>query len=99
VPQEYPLSFSMVRLHVVFGLPLFLLPPCVHLRATFVMSSDGLRRTWPSPSLLNQTKSPCPWCLWCYAGHCWRFLFGQNICIIFLRLVSLSVLLYGSETL
>ena len=53
VPQVYPLSFisfSMVRLHVVFDLPLFLFPSGVHLRATFVMSSDGLRRT----SLLNQ---------------------------------------------
>jgi hypothetical protein len=44
VPHMYPLSFisfSMVRLHVVFGLPLFLFPSGVHLRATFVMSSDG----------------------------------------------------------
>ena len=51
VPQVYPLSFisfSMVCLHVVFGLPLFLFPSGVHLRATFVMSSDGLCRTWPS---------------------------------------------------
>ena len=48
VPQVYPLSFisfSMVRLHFVFGLPLFLFPSGVHFRATFVMSSDGLRRT------------------------------------------------------
>jgi hypothetical protein len=30
---------------VVFGLPLFLFPSGVRLRATFVMSSDGLRRT------------------------------------------------------
>jgi hypothetical protein len=35
----------MVRLHVVFGLPLFLFPSDVHLKAIFVMSSDGLRRT------------------------------------------------------
>jgi hypothetical protein len=28
----------MVRLHVVFGFPLFLFPSVVHLRATFVMS-------------------------------------------------------------
>jgi hypothetical protein len=39
------ISFSMVRLHVVFGLPLFRFPSGVHLRATFVMSSEGLRRT------------------------------------------------------
>ena len=48
VPQVCPLSFisfSMVCLHVVFGLPLCLFPSGVHLRATFVMSSDGLRRT------------------------------------------------------
>ena len=48
VPHVYPLSFIsflMVRLHVVFGLPLCLFPSGVHLRATFVMSSDGLRRT------------------------------------------------------
>ena len=48
VPQVCPLSFIsflMVRLHVVFGLPLFLFPSGVHLRATFVMSSDGLHRT------------------------------------------------------
>ena len=48
VPQVCPLSFIsflMVCLHVVFGLPLCLLPSGVHLKATFVMSSDGLRRT------------------------------------------------------
>ena len=48
VPQVCPLSFIsflMVCLHVVFGLPLCLFPSGVHLRATFVMSSDGLRRT------------------------------------------------------
>ena len=50
VPQVYPLSFisfSMMRLHIVFGLPLFLCPSGVHFRATIVISSDGLRRTWP----------------------------------------------------
>ena len=31
-----------------FWSSLFLFPSGVHLRATFVMSSDGLRRTWPS---------------------------------------------------
>ena len=48
VPQMNPLSlilFSIVRRHVVFGLPLF--PSDVHLRPTLIMSSDVLRRTWP----------------------------------------------------
>jgi hypothetical protein len=47
VPQVCPLSFIsflMVCLHVVFGLPLCLLPSGVHLKATFVMSSDGNTR-------------------------------------------------------
>ena len=39
------ISFLMVHIHVVFGLPLFLFPSDVHLKATVVMSSDGLRRT------------------------------------------------------
>ena len=60
VPHMYPLSFisfSMVRLHVVFGLPLFLFPSGVHLSATFVMSSDGLRRTWPIRVITNLPNS------------------------------------------
>ena len=77
------ISFSMVHLHVDFGLPLFLFPSVVHLRLPLL----------------------CPWCLWCYAGLL-EILFGQNIFIIFLRLVlwklesllmSLSVILQHSE--
>ena len=68
VPQVYPLSFisfSMVRLHVVFGLPLFLFPSGVHLRATFVMSSDGCNVEHDQAISISfeLTESPCPWCL------------------------------------
>jgi hypothetical protein len=46
----------MVCLHVVFGLPLFLFPSGVHLRDTFVMSSDDLCRTWPSHQTYQSWK-------------------------------------------
>ena len=91
VPQVYPLyliSFSMMRLHVVFGLPLFLFPSGVRFRTTFVMSSNGLRRTWSSYlHLFWHTKSPCPWYLWCHVGLCWRFICWARISsLFFLRL-------------
>lgn len=110
VPQVYPLSFnsfSIVRLHVVLGLPLFLFPTGVHLRATLVMSSDGLRRTWPSHLLLFCiSKVSMSLVLVISCKSLLEILLGQNIFIIFLRhvlwkleslLMSLSVILQHSE--
>ena len=107
MPQVYPVSFSMVRLHVVFGLSLFLFPPGVHLRVTFVMSSDGLRRTWPSHLHLfwiNKISMSLVFVMSCRSLL--EILFDQNIFIIFLRqalwklenlLMSLSVIFQHSE--
>ena len=87
VPQVYPLSFisfSVVRLHVVFGFPLFLFPSGVHLRATFVMSSDGLRRTWPSNLhfyWINKVSMSLVFVMLCRSLL--EILFGQNIFIIY----------------
>ena len=101
------ISFSMVRFHVVFGLPLFLFPSGVHLRATFVMSSDGLRRTWPSHLHLfwiNKVSMSLVFVMSCRSLL--EIFFGQNILIIFLRqvlwkveslLMSLSVISQHSE--
>ena len=38
----------------------------------------------------ESTKSPCPWCLWCYAGLCWRF------CSARISSLSFSDRCYGS---
>ena len=38
----------------------------------------------------ESTKSPCPWCLWCYAGLCWRF------CSSRISSLSFSDWCYGS---
>ena len=90
-PQVYPLSFisfSMMCPHVVFGLPLFLFPSGVYLRATFVMSSDGLRRTWPSHLHLfwiNKVSMSLVFVMLCRSLL--EILFGQNISNIFLRQV------------
>jgi hypothetical protein len=63
----YPLffiSFSMVRLHFVFGLPLFLFPsvsilglPLSCLQMVYVEHAQAISISFES------TKSPCPWCL------------------------------------
>ena len=110
VPQVYPLSFisfSMVRLHVVIGLPLFPFPSGVHLRATFVMSLDDLRRTWPSHLNLfwiNKISMSFVFVMLCRSIL--EILSGQNTFIIFLRLalwklesllMSLSVIPQHSE--
>ena len=50
-PHDKPISLSSVStvfLHVVLGLPLFLLPAGVHLRATLGILSDDIRKTCPS---------------------------------------------------
>ena len=67
VLQVYPLffiSFSMVRLHFVFGLPLFLFPsvsilglPLSCLQMVYVEHAQAISISFES------TKSPCPWCL------------------------------------
>ena len=92
-----------------FGLPLFLFPSGVHLRATFVMSSDGLRRTWPSHLHLfwiSKVSMSLDLVFVMLCRSLLEILFGQNIFIIFLRLVlwklesllmSLSVILQHSE--
>ena len=38
----------------------------------------------------ESTKSPCPWCLWCFAGLCWRF------CSVRISSLSVSDWCYGS---
>ena len=45
------ISFSTVLLHVSFGLPLFLRPSEVHLRATRGSAAGGMRSTWPTISI------------------------------------------------
>ena len=110
VPQVYHLSFisfSMVYLHVVFGLPPLLFPSGFHLRATFVMSSDGLRRTWPShPHLFRINKFSMSLMFVMLCRSLLEILFGHNSFIIFLRqvlwkleslLMSWSVILQHSE--
>ena len=50
-PHDKPISLrsvSTVFLQVVLGLPLFLLPAFVHLRATLGILSDDIRKTCPS---------------------------------------------------
>ena len=50
-PHDKPISLSSVStvfLQVVLGLPLFLLPAGVHLRATLGILSDDIRKTCPS---------------------------------------------------
>ena len=50
-PHDKPISLSSVStvfLQVVLGLPLFLLPAAVHLRATLGILSDDIRKTCPS---------------------------------------------------
>ena len=45
-PNSYN-SFITVRLHVSFGLPLFLLPFCAQVRVVPGISSFSIRNTWP----------------------------------------------------
>ena len=50
-PHDKPISLSSVStvfLQVVLGLPLFLLPAGVHLRATLGILSDDIHKTCPS---------------------------------------------------
>ena len=45
----------------ILGLPL----SCLHM--VYVEHDQAISISFES------TKSSCPWCLWCYAGLCWRF--------------------------
>jgi hypothetical protein len=76
----FPLFHFRWCASVVFGLPLFLFPSGVHLRVTFVMSSDGLRRTWPSHLHLFWINKVTMSLVFVTL----EILFAQNIFIIFL---------------
>ena len=79
-------SASRVRLHVILGRPLRLLPSGVQRSATFTMPWSSLLKAWPAHlHLLSVIIEFMPLCLVIVSRSLLVTFWGQNILHIFLR--------------